>query len=368
MNIQYQLDTFVNLITQKIKESLSSKKKNIAIISYYPTYRSNYGNLIAELKKDYNVITIVERILNDDFEKSAHANFHFPWRIIEGATHYYLNTDIKEIDLIITADQVGYQEGKIDRTFLSKKAKRISLPHRLTTDCGVSDNIDYIIVPSKTAMQEFKLKTSKMKVKLLPCGYPQFDVTLENYHYTPANTITYAPTLRYVDTRYSNLNAYAGFDCNMIEWLLENTQYNVSYRSHPINYTNNHLFHQQIKARFQHNPRVAFDCEMGNKFFNFSDYLITDWSTTSFAYSYATLRPSFFFMPFPLDKELKRGGYIIEEQNSRNFAELKHKLDSIDFESQKTFFKKLRDTNVYNVGTSCQAIKEQIDSILKGKK
>ena len=80
MNIQYQLDTFVNLITQKIKESLSSKKKNIAIISYYPTYRSNYGNLIAELKKDYNVITIVERILNDDFEKSAHANFHFPWR------------------------------------------------------------------------------------------------------------------------------------------------------------------------------------------------------------------------------------------------------------------------------------------------
>ena len=73
-------------------------------------------------------------------------------------------------------------------------------------------------------------------------------------------------------------------------------------------------------------------------------------------------------MPFPLNKDLKRGGYIIEEQNSRNFAELKHKLDSIDFESQKTFFKKLRDTNVYNVGTSCQAIKEQIDSILKGKK
>ena len=98
MNIQYQLDTFINLSTQKIKESLSSKKKNIAIISYYPTYRSNYGNLIAELKKDYNVITIVDRILNDEFEKSAHHNFHFPWRIIENGTHYYLNTDIPKID------------------------------------------------------------------------------------------------------------------------------------------------------------------------------------------------------------------------------------------------------------------------------
>lgn len=97
MNTQYQINTFIQLTTQKIKESLSSKRKNIAIVSYYPTYRSNYGNLITELKKDYNVITIVDRILNDDFEKSAHANFHFPWRIMNGETHYYLNTDIPKI-------------------------------------------------------------------------------------------------------------------------------------------------------------------------------------------------------------------------------------------------------------------------------
>lgn len=63
MNTQYQINTFIQLTTQKIKESLSSKRKNIAIVSYYPTYRSNYGNLITELKKDYNVITIVDRIL-----------------------------------------------------------------------------------------------------------------------------------------------------------------------------------------------------------------------------------------------------------------------------------------------------------------
>ncbi|WP_416826657.1 hypothetical protein [Helicobacter ganmani] len=50
MNTQYQINTFIQLTTQKIKESLSSKRKNIAIVSYYPTYRSNYGNLITELK------------------------------------------------------------------------------------------------------------------------------------------------------------------------------------------------------------------------------------------------------------------------------------------------------------------------------
>lgn len=100
MNTQYQINTFIQLTTQKIKESLSSKRKNIAIVSYYPTYRSNYGNLITELKKDYNVITIVDRILNDDFKKSAHANFHFRQRIIDGETHYYLNTDIPKLVIV----------------------------------------------------------------------------------------------------------------------------------------------------------------------------------------------------------------------------------------------------------------------------
>ena len=100
MNIQEQINAFISQTTSKIQSYLSNERKNILVIAYYPTYRKHFGDLIKKLKQDYNVITIVDRILNDDFKKSAHANFHFPWRIIDGETHYYLNTDIPKLVIV----------------------------------------------------------------------------------------------------------------------------------------------------------------------------------------------------------------------------------------------------------------------------
>ncbi len=70
----------------------------------------------------------------------------FPWRIIENSEVFYLNTHIEGIDIIITADQVAYQDGKIDKEFLSKSAKRIYLPHRLTYACGESSRSFVILL------------------------------------------------------------------------------------------------------------------------------------------------------------------------------------------------------------------------------
>lgn len=221
MNAKEQIKTFINIATKDIKSHLSTTTKNILFISFYPTYRSQYGDLIQQLSKHYNVITIVDRILNDDFEKSGNHNALFPWRIIENSEVFYLNTHIEGIDIIITADQIAYQDGKIDREFLSKSAKRIYLPHRLTYACGESSrSFDYIIVPSKSAMKSFKKAFKDSKIKLLPCGYPQLDKAIKEYQYQPANTITYSPTLRDIDpTRNANQNLYAGFDSNIIEWI-----------------------------------------------------------------------------------------------------------------------------------------------------
>lgn len=363
-----RIKIFTRNCEEDVRNAISSKKKNIVILSSYPTYRSQFGDLIALLKTKYNVITIVDRILNDTFEKSAHHNVLFPWRVQEEDKTYYINADIKEIDLIITADQVGYDNGRIDREFLSKKAKRIYLPHRLTCVCGQSNQCDYIIVPSKTAMKAFKHHLKNSKIKLLPCGYPQFDTALKNYHYTPKNTITYAPTLRYVDpTRYNRLNTFVGADNHMIEWLLKNTAFNISYRAHPINYSANPLFYTLIQKAFENENRVSIDAKMGNAFFNYSDFLVTDWSATSFIYSYTTLRPSYFYMPYPLDATYKHdGGYILEDKRARNFDTLKQLLDHIDLEKENEYFLNLRNENIYNIGTSAQSIVDNIEAILQG--
>lgn len=367
--MQTLLEAFNQRSKNHIQQFLSSTKKNIAVVSYYPTYRSQFGNLIAKLKEHYNVITIVDRILNDAFEKSGHHNVLFPWRVIEDGKTYYPNVDIPEFDLILTADQVGYENGRIDREFLSKNAKRIYFPHRLTCVCAHDILTDYIIVPSKSAMQGFTYHRKSTTTKLLPSGYPQLDKAIEEYRYTPKNTITYAPTLRYVDNdRNTQINAFAGGEIMFLEWLLENTDYNISYRAHPLNYSGNHYFYQLINASFANEARFSVDANMGNAFFNSTDFLITDWSTTSFLYSYTTLRPSFMFMPTPLDSSLENdGGYILENHHAKNLKELKAFLDNINFAQEREYFKALREDNVYHIGHSVEAILQNIEEILEGK-
>lgn len=153
----------------------------------------------------------MDRILNDDFEKSGHHNILFPYRIIEQGQTYYLNMDIPEIELILTADGVGYENGRIDREFLSKKATRIYFPHTFNIATGYNIPVDYFIVPSKTLMKIYAhhIKDSK---RLLPCGYPTLDVAISKYHYQSQNTLTYAPTLR------------PSFFCTLLKSLIESIE------------------------------------------------------------------------------------------------------------------------------------------------
>ncbi|MDE5602519.1 MAG: CDP-glycerol glycerophosphotransferase family protein [Helicobacter sp.] len=365
MNIKEQLEAFINIAAADIKSHLSTTQKNILFISFYPSYRSQYGDLIQELSKHYNVITIVDRILGDDFEKSAHHNVLFPWRIIENGEVFYLNTHIDGIDIIITADQTAYDDGRIDRTFLSQNAKRIYLPHRLTYACGESSkSFDYIIVPSKSAMQSFKKALKDSSIKLLPCGYPQLDKAINQYRYQSSNTITYSPTLRDINpTRNADQNLYAGFDSNIIEWILQNTSYNITYRSHPFNFAGNHRFYQLLKAKWMQNPRIIFDESQNYDFFNTSDFLLTDWSSTSFLFSYTTLRPCIFYMPHPLDSTQ----YTIKDKTAKNFKQLQAIFKSINFKQEKKFFQHLRETDIYYPKKSSEAILESLEDILKGR-
>ena len=304
MSVEAQINQFIQMAKSNIESHLSKERPNILVISYYPTYRKHYGNLITRLKEKYNVITIVERELKDEFERSGHHNVFFPWRITENGQTYYLNTDISGIDLILTADQVGYENGKIDRTFLSTTAKRIYFPHSLIEQTGACGVVDYILVPSKVAMKEFKKALPKSKVKLLESGYPKLDNAIFAYDYKPSNTITYAPSLRYGTGSNANNNLLSGFENMMVESLLENTDYNISFRAHPMNFQNKHPFYQLIKAKWAGEARVKFDEALGNAFHNFSELFITDISTAAFTYSFSTLRPSLFFSPLKMQNPI----------------------------------------------------------------
>ena len=183
-------------------------------------------------------------------------------------------------------------------------------------------------------MKSFEKALKDSKIKLLPCGYPQLDKAIKEYQYQPSNTITYSPTLRDIDpTRNADQNLYAGFDSNIIEWITQNTSYNITYRAHPLNPSSNHYFYQLLKAKWMQNPRVIFDEFQNYNYFNTSDFLLTDWSSTAFLFSYITLRPCIFYMPHPLDGTQ----YTIKDKTAKNFAQLQAILENIDFKQEKNF-------------------------------
>ncbi|WP_233704034.1 CDP-glycerol glycerophosphotransferase family protein [Helicobacter mesocricetorum] len=305
MNIQEQINVFITQAKSKIQSHLSNEKKNILVIAYYPVYRKHFGDLIKKLKQDYNVITIVDRILNDEFESSGNANVLFPWRLVENGETYYLNAEIPNIDLILTADQVGYEEGRIDREFLSKTAKRIYFPHSLIEATGNPLVVDYILSPTAITTQTYK--KNKKGAKILNVGYPKFDKSLEEYRETPLNTITYAPLLRYVDENNNvYVNLFAGYENNLIEWLLENTDYKVSYRAHPFNVCANHGYYQLIKENWHNEERVSFDEALGSGFYNFSDFVLSDYSSSAYTFALTTLKPSFFYKPHKTNSNLEK--------------------------------------------------------------
>ncbi|MCI5967962.1 CDP-glycerol glycerophosphotransferase family protein [Helicobacter sp.] len=304
--MQRQINEFIEMSKRTMESFLSKERKNIVVVAYYPTYRKHYGELLVRLKEKYNVIIVVERVLGDAFESSGHHNLYFPWRVMEDGQTYYLNMDVDGIDLILTADEVGYEDGRIDRTFLSTKAKRVYFPHSLIEQTGASDVVDYILVPSKIAMESFKNALKNSRVKLLESGYPKLDAAINSYAYQDSNTITYAPSLRYFSGDNASLNLFSGFENAMVESLLELTDYKISYRAHPMNFQNHHTFYNLIKARWQNESRVSFDEQLGNAFCNFSDFLVTDFSTTAFTYSFTTLRPSLFFTPLKLESHLAK--------------------------------------------------------------
>lgn len=363
--VQEQINKFISITKKELESKLSNDRENIVIVSYYPTYRSQYGELIERLMERYNVIVVYSMKCNDEFEKKGHHSMFIPWRIVENNQTYYLNMDIPNIDLIITADEVGYLEGKIDKTFLSKTAKRIYLPHRLNGACG---NLEYhtgVLVPSKRALEGFKEKDSN---KLIKCGYPQLDYAIKNYTFKDTNTICYAPTLRYVEyDRKANVNIFGGLEILIIEWLLKNTTFNIVYRAHPLAFSNNHSYYKTILSRFRDEKRFSFNNSIGYDFFNNISFMITDWSSTSRLFSYTTLRPCLFFMPYPMnDSELANGEYVFSDLRASSLESLKKLMDNIDYKKEEARYKQMREDEVYNIGKSCEAILDYIGDILGG--
>lgn len=350
---------------EAIAAALSRNKKNIVVLCYYATYEKQFGALLSILAQKHHVVIIPcykESTLigaGNEYVREIY------WRLLcSDGSYYYPQFDIAGIDLILSADEVTYENGRIDREFLSKSAKRIYFPHSLLEPTGVNCPADYYVVPSRLVYQQLCENANRTsKAELLQIGYPKLDESIAQYAYQPRNMIAYCPTLHYDRKNLAELNAIIGFDANLVEWLLANTSYTILVRTHPLVFAAKQRTFTLLRLKFAQNPRVVFDESMGSGFYDNIDFMVTDASTTGFSFAFSTLRPCFFFMP------RSTGGAIAENAHqiggvARNFAELGALIARAGQGDFAPRIRAFRDEVVYHVGRSAQILAEKIDEIL----
>lgn len=341
-------------LAEKITSLLSPTKKNIVFFCPTKTYYKQFGTLPKKLAQKHHVL-LVKALppMPSDFEAQFASIVSVACWVDTPEGKKQIQIDIPEIDIIISVD---FGEG-IHTDFLSKTAKRIYMPHSMLQAPNWSP-YDYIIAPTKIFVEDYKRIHQNHTNQLILGGYPKFDSSLVQTPTQELDRITFATTIRGYPQPYM-VNLYAGYDANLLEWLLENTNKKIAYRPHPATYS--FKFYELLKYRFANESRLIFDESPGSEFYAQTQILITDFSTTAYTFSLSTLRPSIFFAPMQGDRII--GNYIHRiGYAARNFQELKQILNKNEDKSHE--IAAFRDECVFNVGKSEEAICEAIDSIL----
>ncbi len=372
----------VKKIEQKILKHIEPSKKTVAFVSYLLNCRNQVGNLHKKFKDaGFNVINIVNRRINDRFEKQA-PTFVISKQVKTEKEIINVEADFDFIDLIIAPDHEHITLPPYNEKFLSKRAKRIYLTHDVLNG-NAFDCFDYVFMPSKTGIKNHLSKKYRKNFCLIPGGYPKLDYSIEKYEkykqtgYYQEDSLFYAPTMRAQPVFKEDEAAFlVGFDSHIIETLLFNFKENVIFRPHPHDFNCNFYNISVIKKKFSDNKKIIFnyDAKYLDKYLR-SKMIITDISDTAFTYSFTTLKPAISFIPFKYSKKSSIGGFNREYRHnigyvSRTLTELKNNIDAI-LKNSKKFRANIRDTRdslVFNIERSGDYLIENIDFILNNKK
>lgn len=359
MSFEQQVRKIEAELVESIKNILSPTKKNIVFFLPNGNYYKQLGTIPQKLAQKHHVILARALPLPADFESQFTSVVSVAWVADTPEGSIPIQIDLKEIDIIIEMDSKHLFD--IPDGFLSKTAIRIHMPHSMLQAPKMIP-YHYIIAPTKIFVECYERLHLDSTNQLIHGGYPKFDSSLAQTPMQEPDRITYAPTLRTVNSLFLS-SVCVGYDANLLEWLLENIDQTIVYRPHPIAYWQGiSKSYGMLKNRFVSESRLIFDESPGDRFYAQTRMLITDCSTTAYTFSLTTLRPSVFFAPLESDdiemvKHIHRIGYA-----ARNFQELKQFLNKNEDKSQE--IAAFREECVFNIGRSEEAICEAIDSIL----
>ncbi|WP_419771195.1 MAG: hypothetical protein ACNI3C_05215 [Candidatus Marinarcus sp.] len=298
ISIEEHIEIFLPLNKEKYRKVLHNILKiksfqyELVFDNTIPMYESSFGEIPNLLKNDNVAVLDRERK-----SKLLSTSIVIPKEINR-------NNKVLEFispsNIFFTSSSKNFSEG----------VKSVSIPHSLILK-PISKEIlvrnfllaDYICLPTQTQFKYVKnlmienLDKINKQLCLIPLGYPKLEKLekdLVSSYNNEKNAICYAPTLlTHNDEFLATLSLKNGIE--IIDFLLNNFEYNVIFRPHPLiiqSEVNGKQYVLDILKTFGNNPRFIYDdSSYYAETFSKTLVMISDFSSTMQTFAFATLQP-----------------------------------------------------------------------------
>ena len=369
---------------EKIRNSLDSRKKTVALYFASGAYRENTGTIAKGLReKGYNVFILIGEVCDDKYEQGEYV-------------YYGGNDIINELDFIDVLIEISGIAEKLIHT------KKIYFPHdiydsplgNVVNREGIAKHMaecDYLFLSSHYVLDRCeqmiffvrrkfpRALVVKPQVCLIPGGYIKLDKNLEyfEHHKQDTTALIYAPTV--MKERMGGMGSVASLahGDKVIEALLGHFQnYDVIFRPHP--HSLDTVVVKKIVEKYSSYPRFLFDDNQSSYMENYakSALMVTDMSGTAYTYAFTTLRPVVFFS-HDENKAQKRFGEFAYFKDREKIGRVAQSIEELIQYTEALLatknewsmrIKRHRDPLIYNIGKAEDYFVENFEYIAEAKK
>ena len=288
---------FINL-SIRFKKFFNKKLK--IIFFYFPvrTYQDNILELVNEIKKDKNIEVILGYNLGSSNEIKSYEKAFF---INLGYLKF-----IKFIDIFLSSYVVYDFPNSLNKIYINHDIYDTPMVN-FEKEKNLIDTLNrcnYIFLSSDIAISALQKKINhytknenvNKKPTLINTGYLKLDHVYEKLKSNKfdEDSVLLAPTLSSMLKDY-NLDEFLD---PIIKEILNNTDYKIIYRPHPVDKIDNQksLTINNIYKKYRHNKKFILDSNISYlDSYKKSKILITDFSGTAYTYAFSKLRPIIFF-------------------------------------------------------------------------
>jgi hypothetical protein len=295
---------YVRSILSLIKIYFKTKNKKKNLIFYFPVkiYQTNLIEITKYLQKKYNIFLIYNSHTENEIFKEKNSLFidfnilrfiKLDKFFLKYITHFFSSYisyvyPPNSINSYISHDI--YDAPMINTISEKKLFSKINELDNIFVSSNISKNY---------FLKKFKTYNLHQNPKLFNTGYLKLDhlikiIKKKKYKKNKKKTILIAPGYFYAFKKYNMMQKII----EIIEILLKKKELNIIFRPHPLDLTRKGNFDliNKIKIKFRNYENFKLDNQISylNSFI-YSDFMITDLSSTAYTYSFSTLKPVLFF-------------------------------------------------------------------------